>query len=79
MVISRQLLKINKKKVNMDVSNVGVVKSTHASMWVVQTACTKYIWNPYCVPDPVLVFRNAMVRRELTVETNIWAIWEKGI
>ena len=60
----------------MGVSNAGVFKSTHASKEVVHTSCTKFSQDSYCAPDPVLIFRNAVVRMELTMETNIQAIWE---
>lgn len=40
----------------------------HASMWVVHASFTKFIWNSYSVADPVLVFRNAVVRMEFTVK-----------
>ena len=38
MAISRQLQKINKNKLNLGISNVEILKSSHESMWVVHTS-----------------------------------------
>lgn len=53
MAISRQLQKINKNKLNLGISNVEILKSNHASMWIVHTSSpnlyeTLITWQTLC-------------------------------